>query len=91
MNNKKDLPILKTSDLYIAVALRVNGFNLSDITFDKDKKGVFHFETSSSTLEPRDVIDDYWNNRLLVDARTFVAAIDEIKSRLYAKRGISKK
>lgn len=88
MKNNKNLPYTyNTSDLNIAAALRANGFKLTDVIISANsKKAIFSFDTSTSTYDPCDMVDDYYENRLTVDARTFVNAIDELKTRLYAKK-----
>ena len=72
----------QTSDLGLAAALLSRAARLEAINREDPRRAVFVF-----ALKPSDqtVLDDFWNGRLLVDARTYFDSIKTIKSRLYSR------
>ena len=80
----------ETTDLYVAVALRAAGFHLDTIApFENTKKAVFTFDQEHPSLDYPlgQAVKDFWDRKLPVDAREFVDALNEIKTRTYSIMG----
>ena len=80
--------MFETSDFYSAVVLRSLGWSLTDMKpSEKNRKKVFFvFDTEKMAEHPNDILQEYWDGTLTINARSFVEAINEIKTRLYDSR-----
>lgn len=80
--------MFETSDFYSAVVLRSLGWSLTDMKpSEKNRKKVFFvFDTEKMAKHPNDMLQEYWDGTLTINARSFVEAINEIKTRLYDSR-----
>lgn len=75
----------KTPDFYSAVILRTLNFPLELLERNNNGQVTFVFADEHSKAEQ--VIKDYWDRKLsILDARAFVEAINELKTRLYGDR-----
>lgn len=71
-----------TKDFYTAVVLRVLDFPLEKLLKKNGDPVTFVFSDREKRAEQ--VIKSYWDRNLSIpDARTFVEAISELKTRLY--------
>lgn len=79
MQNSKQ--IYKLKDFYTSAILRASGFPLLGV----EKAGsISTFLFAISPTVARTVIDQYWNKDLLIDARTLIEAINELKTRIHS-------
>ncbi|EKD99838.1 MAG: hypothetical protein ACD_22C00166G0004 [uncultured bacterium] len=77
-----DVNVYNTKDFYTAVLLRVMDFPLETLHRETGGFVVFTFLDPNHNAEA--IIQDYWDRKLSVpDARAFVEAISELKTRLY--------
>ena len=76
--------IYNTNDFYTASLLRSLGFEVLRIDFYTSKVATFVFSDPESNAS--EVIHRYWNRKIQIDARTLIDAINEMKTRLYAKQ-----
>lgn len=85
----------KISDLYISAALLCNNAaELSGITLSEDPKDMITsngkpnkrvlFVIEGDLVKLKEIIDDYFNNRYMVDANMYASKIKELKTRIYA-------
>lgn len=75
----------KTKDLYEAAFLFNKGFDLLHI----DKEGRicwFIFKDDFGTLNASDQAQKFWNKEAIVDAKSYVDAIRNLKSRIFSKQ-----
>ena len=72
----------KTFDLSCAAALISTGFELVSLNKENPRKVQFIFDQEDSIKE---VINDYWADKLLVNARTFFDNIKMLKNRIYSE------
>ena len=70
-----------TSDLYSAVVLKTLGFMLLNVNGEGRRK-TFVFDRNSSKLKPEELLQQYFNGYLEVNAKEFVHSINDIKTRL---------
>lgn len=75
----------ETADFYSAVVLRTMGFRLTDVKRE-GRKSFFVFDTDNQSRTPDDVLQEFWDNELMIPARKFVDNISELKTRLYDYR-----
>lgn len=66
----------KTSDLYLAAALKIHGFKLLDIEFT-GHKGIFIFADSAN--RPK-IVRDYFSGELTGSLKSFSNAWSDLKS-----------
>lgn len=78
----KDVSVIKTKDFYIACVLRALGFPLSSLERTQRNLAIFVFEDKDSKAP--EVISGYWDKKISIDARSFVEAINELKTRIYS-------
>lgn len=71
-----------TSDFYIAAYLRASEI-LPFIGINKTDPRRFRFTFSDSNAR-KQLVDDFFAGRAMVDARQFIAAIKELKSLMYS-------
>jgi len=80
MNNNQ---LTGTPDMGLAVALSCRGYELVDLEPSGGARYVFRFRAAQGVDE---AAMDYWNGRLLVDAKQFWAEAKNLKARLYSLR-----
>jgi hypothetical protein len=68
----------KTTDLYLATALRAKGYKMTINTIRSHK-----FEFIFNGVNINDDVLKYWNNELMVNARSYAEAIKEMKVRIH--------
>ena len=73
----------ETTDLYFACVLATLGYKLIGLKPLTNKKFAFNFLVSEDSESPEDLLVDYYDNNLKVDAKTFTNNIKELKNRLY--------
>jgi hypothetical protein len=73
----------KTKDFYGACILRAQGLELHQIQFHTDNFASFIFNDPDERAAQ--IIKDYWDKQLIVDARTLIETINELKTRLHNK------
>lgn len=78
MNNQTNE--FKTKDLYHAVALRAKHIPLLRIENSNQGHCFFIFNNTANAADQ--IIQDYWERKLNVEARGFVESIRELKSRI---------
>ncbi len=74
----------RTKDFYGCCLLRALGFHLFNI--DRNPNNVCSFVFEDPDQKASQIIHEYWDKKILVDARTLIDAINEMKTRLYAKQ-----
>ena len=80
----QDGHVFNTKDFYTAVVLRVLDFPLEKLARKTGDPAIFVFSDPNNKAEQ--VIKDYWDRNLPIpDARAFVEAISELKTRLYGE------
>ena len=67
----------QTSDLYLASALKVNGFRLIDLKRDERGRGIFIFQDRSDRCE---VVKGYFSGELTGSLKAFSNAWADLKS-----------
>lgn len=86
MNNIKmnisPQPQFNCSDLYVAAFLLANGLELIDVDKTDRKRAVFIF---ADTEDRESLLAAFWSKQATVEPRAFVAAIKEVKERLYGE------
>jgi len=70
----------KTKDLYHAVALRAKHIPLLRIEKSNEKHCFFIFNNTANAADQ--IIQDYWERKLMIEARGFIESIRELKSRI---------
>lgn len=80
----RDSNTYATTDFYSAVTLRTYGFRLIAVEQRGRGKSWFIFENNAKDMTAEEVLQDYWDRLLQLDARTFVDNINELKTRLYS-------
>jgi len=78
----KQLNEYKTFDLSCAAALISAGFELVSLNKTNPRKVQFIFNQEDCIEK---VIDDYWTDKLKVNARTFFDNIKMLKNRIYSE------
>lgn len=73
----------ETKDFYLSCVLRALGIELLKLDQSKGNFSVFVFNDPQNQVQT--IINQYWDKKLSVDARTFVETINELKTRLYNK------
>lgn len=79
---KKLLEEYQTYDLGCAAALISVGFELASLDKEDPRKVLFIFRGKAGI---KNVVDDYWADRLEVKARTFFDNVKMIKNRIYSE------
>ncbi|HEY4505800.1 MAG TPA: DUF5659 domain-containing protein [Candidatus Paceibacterota bacterium] len=74
-------PQFNCSDLHIAAYLIANGLQLIDIDKTDRKRAVFIF---SDTEDREELLVAFWAKQAKVEPRAYIAAIKEVKERLYS-------
>lgn len=78
----QDVHVFNTKDFYTAVVLRVLDFPLEKLIRKNGAQVTFVFLDPNKKADH--IIKDYWDRNLPIpDARAFVEAISELKTRLY--------
>ncbi len=77
---KEPAQYFKTSDLLITSYLIYSGYTLEQIDRANKSKAVFCVLRDKNIDQ---IIEDYWQKKLLVEPIAFFNTIKEIKSRLY--------
>lgn len=78
----ENVNVFKTKDFYTAVVLRTLNFPLEKLIRGKGNAVTFVFLDASN--KAAQTIKAYWDRKLSIpDARGFVDAISELKTRLY--------
>ena len=80
MESQKENRCYRSSDFYLCCFLFAKGTVIAGIDKNNPKRVVFSFEKSP---ELEQWIEDYWQNRAVVNPAVFVAAIKELKQQLY--------
>mgnify|MGYP006936276529 CR=1 FL=1 len=73
--------VFSTQDLNLAAVLFVNGFVLQNIS--KDSKGKATFSYIKNSLLNK-TIQDFWNNKLLINPQDLFHALKVLKNRIYS-------
>lgn len=74
---------MRLKDFYLAVVLKTIGFTLLGL---EDGAGEFvTFVFSDPEDKAQDVLDDFWDGRVEVNARELISNINELKTRLHTK------
>jgi len=73
----------KTKDLYFAATLIALGYEIISLESISPKSFQFNFNIESQKLAEFE--NNFWQRKLLVDARTFSDSIKEIKTRIYGQ------
>ncbi len=73
----------ETSDLYFASLLLALGYKLVSLRNINKRRIGFKFIYSEDQDDPDTIYDQYYENNIKVDAKTYTSAIKEIKTRLY--------
>ena len=71
----------QTYDLGISAALISTGFQLADLDKSNNRKVLFIFNRDEGI---DDAVNEYWSDRLQVNARDYFETIKMIKSRIYS-------
>lgn len=71
----------KTKDMFGAVTLRTLGYSIAETS--DHHKGYVTFTFNISSELANEIIKDYWDKKISVDAKTFVECINEIKTRIH--------
>ena len=71
----------RTFDLGVCAALVSSGFQLASLDRSNPKKCEFLFE---NRLDIGTIAEDYWADKLKINARTFFDNVRAIKNRLYS-------
>ena len=79
----EDLKLFKCQDFYQSVILKTLGYPLIRLEKAGERFVVFLFEVSEK--EADEVLGEYWNRNLMVNARDLVENINELKSRIHEK------
>lgn len=77
----EDENILKTNDIGSAAALISSGIPLLNIDKTDPKKVIFIFPNNKTIAE---LVKEYWDNKLHVDAKTLLDSLKSLKSRIYS-------
>jgi len=81
---KKTSTLNDTQDMGLSIALICRGHVLTELESPRfGKRITFHFQGKDSIGTD---IEDYWNGRLLVDAKTYWNESKNLKTRLYSMR-----
>ncbi len=75
--------LYKSKDFYTCCVLRASNFNLKTIEPTSSKFATFIF--SDPQGEAEEIIRKHWLGELKVSTKDFVAAINELKTRLNSK------
>jgi hypothetical protein len=77
----------KTNDLYEAAAIQAySGFRPIELE-EENRKIIFVFEDrKEKNKEIDEVIQLYWNGRLMVSAQKYAEALRDLKQRLFIKK-----
>jgi hypothetical protein len=80
-----------TNDMYVACALVTAGQKLLDMTPSEDKPHEFVFVFDNSDGQIKDLIDEYYNGTLLVDALSLTHNVRDLKTRIMQARDFSQR
>ncbi|KKQ15397.1 hypothetical protein A2858_02495 [Candidatus Daviesbacteria bacterium RIFCSPHIGHO2_01_FULL_36_37] len=72
----------KCNDFYQAVILKTAGVPL--IRLEKTTERFFNFVFDDPEENVKNIISQYWNNKLKVDARDLIESINELKTRIHS-------
>lgn len=72
----------RSKDFYQAVILKTYGLNLVGLERGNEKFVTFVFDDPEGIAE--DVLKEYWNRNLNLQARDIVENISELKTRIYS-------
>jgi hypothetical protein len=81
-----DEKTLNTADMYLAALLLSSDFSLIDVNRSDPKHIRFCFSSCDGTEEPvlEDVVREYTNGTMMVNASRYVESIRKIKSLIHA-------
>ena len=79
MDNNKEF---KSQDFYQSVVLKTLGFQL--LRLEKGSGHFFIFVFSDSEAKAEEIIEEYWNRKVKVDARDLIETINELKTRIHS-------
>jgi hypothetical protein len=71
----------KTNDFALSASLLAMNFKVQKLEKLGSGRVVFYFENSNNLLE---AVDDYWQDKLAINPKTFFNAQKELKARMYA-------
>lgn len=71
----------ETQDLNLSAVLIAKGFELSEVIKSNYGKATFCFDSQS---EIQEVIQQYWNNKLLINPQELFHALKLLKNRIYS-------
>ena len=74
--------IFPTKDFYSAVILRTTGHQINNVEKHRSGISIFVFRDPEKTAE-RTLIS-FWNRELQVEPRSFIEAINELKTRIHS-------
>lgn len=73
----------QTTDMMCAATLRALGFELKELSWSgKRASFVFEYSQVNGNLTPEQYIQEFWNKRIQIDARTLLEAEKELKTRV---------
>lgn len=72
-----------TNDLALSSALLALDFIMCDLDFSDPKKATFVFVEDQ---ELREAVRNYWDNKLMVNPRTYFNTLKDLKSRIYTQK-----
>lgn len=78
----EDVHEFRTKDFYLACVFRALGYPLMQL--ERHGKNYATFIFNDPDDKSSDIISRYWDKQVSIDSRTFVDAINELKTRLYA-------
>lgn len=81
MQNQRENKYFRSSDFYLCCYLFAKGAVIAGLDKTNPKRAVFSFETSS---ELEQLVEDYWQNKAVVNPAVFVYAIKELKQQLHS-------
>lgn len=75
--------LFSTYDLSLCCALLAVGFSLRELDYSNPSKVGFLFAREGNFDQ---AVEDYWNDKLLVNPRQYFNILKDLKSRLYSRR-----
>ena len=81
MKNQKENRYFRSSDFYLCCYLFAKSAVIVGLDKTNPKRAVFCFETSQ---ELEQCVEDYWQNKAVVNPAIFVYAIKELKQQLHS-------
>lgn len=76
--------IFKSQDFYTSVLLKTLGFRLIRLERLFGNLVTFVFEDPQENAQ--ETIDQYWDRKIICNARDLIETINELKTRIYSKK-----